>query len=307
MTAGPAAEASRTVLADMVADRYGDDDERAPLVLLHGLTFRRQTWRPVLDELSRLDPGRRVLVLDLPGHGESPSQLPHTFAHLVDLLHEAALQADLQAPILVGHSHAGGLAAMYAARHPSRGFVTVDSAPADVPAFVRLLRQFEPTLRSPDFARVWEHLEASFQLDRLPRPMRDLVEETCTPKQDLLLGYWDELLAWSEADVAAMLDGVLAGLHARHVPQVLVLGNAPSPALREFLAGGSRAHAELMVEDWSPSGHFPHLAHVSRFAELLARTGAWTAPTLSDGSEPSPTTTPHRLRDVREGSPSRRG
>jgi Predicted hydrolases or acyltransferases (alpha/beta hydrolase superfamily) len=60
------------LLAGLAADDYGLSDDRAPLVLLHGLTFDRSLWRPSLAELSRIDPGRRVLALDLPGHGASP-------------------------------------------------------------------------------------------------------------------------------------------------------------------------------------------------------------------------------------------
>jgi pimeloyl-ACP methyl ester carboxylesterase len=40
-----------------------------PLVLLHGVGHRRQAWYPVLD---RLTPHRDVILVDLPGHGESP-------------------------------------------------------------------------------------------------------------------------------------------------------------------------------------------------------------------------------------------
>ena|SRR5579859_297524 len=39
------------------------------LVLLHGVGHRRQAWDAVLD---RLAPHRDVIVVDLPGHGESP-------------------------------------------------------------------------------------------------------------------------------------------------------------------------------------------------------------------------------------------
>ena len=63
--------ATRT-LAGLAADDYGNSDDRAPLVLLHGLTFDRSMWRPSLAELHSIDPGRRVLALDLPGHGASP-------------------------------------------------------------------------------------------------------------------------------------------------------------------------------------------------------------------------------------------
>jgi pimeloyl-ACP methyl ester carboxylesterase len=40
-----------------------------PLVLLHGVGHRRQAWGAVL---GRLTPHRDVIVVDLPGHGESP-------------------------------------------------------------------------------------------------------------------------------------------------------------------------------------------------------------------------------------------
>jgi pimeloyl-ACP methyl ester carboxylesterase len=39
-----------------------------PLVLLHGVGHRRQAWYPVLD---RLTSRREVILVDLPGHGES--------------------------------------------------------------------------------------------------------------------------------------------------------------------------------------------------------------------------------------------
>src|SRR5438445_13357576 len=58
--------------AELAADSYGTGSEAAPLVLVHGLTYDRSTWGPALTELGRIDPARRVIALDLPGHGESP-------------------------------------------------------------------------------------------------------------------------------------------------------------------------------------------------------------------------------------------
>src|SRR5262249_44787020 len=57
--------------AGLAADTRGVNDERAPLVFLHGLTFDRSVWRPALRELDVLDPGRRSVAFDLPGHGRS--------------------------------------------------------------------------------------------------------------------------------------------------------------------------------------------------------------------------------------------
>src|SRR6516225_3243646 len=52
----------------LAGDSYGGfDDERAPLVLLHGLAFDRRQWGPAVNELRLIDDHRRVLVVDLPG------------------------------------------------------------------------------------------------------------------------------------------------------------------------------------------------------------------------------------------------
>ena len=43
-----------------------------PLVLLHGIGHRRQAWGAVLDWLA---PRRELILIDLPGHGDSPPLL----------------------------------------------------------------------------------------------------------------------------------------------------------------------------------------------------------------------------------------
>ena len=48
---------------------YERNGSGPPLVLLHGVGHRRQAWGAVLD---RLTPHRDVILVDLPGHGDSP-------------------------------------------------------------------------------------------------------------------------------------------------------------------------------------------------------------------------------------------
>jgi pimeloyl-ACP methyl ester carboxylesterase len=50
----------------LACERHGSGE---PLVLVHGVTHRRQAWYPVLDLLT---PHREVVLVDLPGHGDSP-------------------------------------------------------------------------------------------------------------------------------------------------------------------------------------------------------------------------------------------
>jgi len=48
---------------------YGVHGSGPTLLLLHGLSHRRQAWDPVLPALTN---HRRVVTVDLPGHGDSP-------------------------------------------------------------------------------------------------------------------------------------------------------------------------------------------------------------------------------------------
>lgn len=50
----------------LACERHGSGE---PLVLVHGVTHRRQAWYPVLDQLAEQ---REVILVDLPGHGQSP-------------------------------------------------------------------------------------------------------------------------------------------------------------------------------------------------------------------------------------------
>lgn len=87
-------------------DRLGSGP---PLVLLHGVGHRRQAWGAVLD---RLTPYRDVVVVDLPGHGESPPldlgepAIPAMLAALFALLADLGLER----PHLAGNSLGGRLA-----------------------------------------------------------------------------------------------------------------------------------------------------------------------------------------------------
>src|SRR5262245_35799192 len=96
-----------TSFAGLVADSSGLPDGRAPLVLLHGLTFDRTTWRSVLDELDVVDPTRRAVAFDLPDHGLSAPLDSHDLEAVAIAIHDAVEAAGLEYPVLVGHSMSG--------------------------------------------------------------------------------------------------------------------------------------------------------------------------------------------------------
>src|SRR5215211_4566225 len=88
-----------------------------PVVFLHGLTFDRTAWRPIVDRL-----GERVLSIafDLPGHGRS-SGSGLAFEDVASMIRARLDELGVERPVVVGHSMSGGLALAYAAAHPVRG------------------------------------------------------------------------------------------------------------------------------------------------------------------------------------------
>jgi pimeloyl-ACP methyl ester carboxylesterase len=98
-------------LVGLAYERHGSGP---PLVLLHGVGHRRQAWDPVL---GRLTPHRDVILVDLPGHGESPPLIlagrpviDAMLAEVTGLFDELALDR----PHVAGNS-LGGLLALEAA------------------------------------------------------------------------------------------------------------------------------------------------------------------------------------------------
>lgn len=97
-----------------------------PLVLLHGPGEAGVNWRWQLPQLTKT---HRVVVPDLPAHGETdvPARIDEsTVMHWLDELIERTCGSP---PVLVGHVLGGSIALRYAASHVERikGVVLVDS------------------------------------------------------------------------------------------------------------------------------------------------------------------------------------
>lgn len=176
-------------LAGLACDDRGVADERTPLVLLHGLTFDRTMWAPALAELEGLDPQRRALVIDLPGHGASEAWPAYGLESVAEAVHRAVQEAGLDAPVLVGHSLSAIVASVYASRYPTGGVVNVDQ-PLQIAPFAAVVQSMSEQLRGPQFVEIWPHILASMHLELLPLASQDLVRSTCRPEQHLVLGYW---------------------------------------------------------------------------------------------------------------------
>jgi pyruvate dehydrogenase E2 component (dihydrolipoamide acetyltransferase) len=94
------------------------EGDSVPVLLLHGFGADLNTWmftQPALAE------GRRVVALDLPGHGGSAKRVDHAdAASLVAIVDQALNALGIERLHLVGHSMGGGIATLFALRQPER-------------------------------------------------------------------------------------------------------------------------------------------------------------------------------------------
>jgi len=123
-------EAAETEAARLSARTLGDAGPR--VVFLHGLFGQGRNWATIAKGLA--EDGRRVTLLDLPDHGQSPWSERIDYLAMADRV-AAELVASGEPVTLVGHSMGGKVAMQLALRHPEllRALVVVDIAPVDYP------------------------------------------------------------------------------------------------------------------------------------------------------------------------------
>lgn len=178
--AGCASEQKRQDIAhgDGIADfdggvlRYDDlgDPQKAdapPIVLIHGWASGREFWHKQTDALTE---SRRVIAIDLPGHGQSDEPAtPHSMKLYADAIAAVLDDASVERAVLVGHSNGTPTVRQFYRRYPERtaGLVAVDGA---------LLRVFSDEMAAPMLAAFKgdDHAETA---ERLFAPMSAMMSD----------------------------------------------------------------------------------------------------------------------------------
>ena len=221
-----------------------------------------------------IDPDRRAIAFDLPAHGDSPDPNGCSMESLVERVREAIVAAHLEDPVVIGHSLSAGAASMYAARYPTSGVVSVEGT-LRIGGFASMAQGLESVLRGPGFDDAWARITGNmFRLGEVSPDVRDFVNATARPRQEIVLSYWQDLFERNPADLDAWTRRASAAITESGVRYVSVLGQEASAEEMAWIRT-NLPDARTLV--WLNSGHFPHLAHPHRFAELLAETGTWAA------------------------------
>jgi pimeloyl-ACP methyl ester carboxylesterase len=218
-------------------ERSGDG---IPILLLHGVGGNALSFKPLMTALA----GRRVIALDMPGHGASTDAPSWEMDPLAEFLFSISRHVVKGPAVWGGHSWGGKLAAMIAANHPetAHALLLLDPSPASgipIPAemFVDLTfagelgpwLSIEEAVNSvrglPQYANWNDDLKRAFErgvtrtADGIPRARisRDTLIAICTAAGEdhsdtvrrvscpTLFVVADESLGWQEAINFALL------------------------------------------------------------------------------------------------------
>ena len=254
--------------------RHRGDDNRAPLVLLHGFTGSSEGWG-LFGEL--LAESHSLLLVDIVGHGASdaPADLEHyRMANAADDVVAAVAKAGFDHANWLGYSMGGRLALAIATQHPrsmerliligaSPGIEREDERAARVKADELLASQLERDGIRP-FVDYWESIPLFDTQRSLPAEVRAAIRAG--------------RLKNTEVGLANSLRGMGAGaqapLHHRlatlGVPALLLAGEADAKyaAIAASMASAMPCARAAVIPH---AGHAAHLEQPARTAqEVLA-------------------------------------
>jgi pyruvate dehydrogenase E2 component (dihydrolipoamide acetyltransferase) len=239
------------------------ESDRIPVLLLHGFGADLNTWmftQPALAE------GRRVIALDLPGHGGSTKQLDHADVESLATIVDHALNAlGIERLHLVGHSMGGGIAIAFASREPER------VATLTLIASASLGPEINATFID-GFVRAARRREAVEVLNLLVHDpalvSRTMVEDVLRYKR--LDGVTEALAAFAEEwfPGGRQIVGLGDGVAVLKLPVQIIWGRED----RIIPAAHAEALASrLPVHILEQTGHLPHMEKAGEVNRLIKR------------------------------------
>lgn len=102
-----------------------------PIVFLHGFLESSEIWKPFVAELSK---NRQVIIIDLPGHGQSGViEEVHTMELMANTVYEVLQYLDITKASFIGHSMGGYVSLSFCEKHPEmiNSLVLMNSTPEE--------------------------------------------------------------------------------------------------------------------------------------------------------------------------------
>lgn len=257
--------------------RLAHDDtggDGRPVVLLPGAGDLRSEYRFLVDPLASA--GYRVIVADLPGHGDSPPATAYTVAATADAIVDLLTAVDAGPAVIVGTSFAPAAAVWAAAERPELVDGIVAISPhlhADGSLKGRATNlAIHALLRGPWAGAVWAKLYTGWYK---ATPPPDLTSEVARLRGMLADPARRHAVRQT---LTADRDGVDDRISRLDVPALVVFGAAddhfPDPTAEAHAAGHALGGEHVIVDG---AGHYPHVeqpqvvaAAVQAFLDRLA-------------------------------------
>jgi pimeloyl-ACP methyl ester carboxylesterase len=237
-------------------ERAGSGDPE--LLFVPGWCCDHTAFQPQFDHFART---HAVTALDLRGCGRSDApEDGYTIPELADDVAAFCAAAEIEQPVVIGHSLGGMIAVDLAARHPvvARALVLVDPGPIDpLPATVEYFRSFAEELAGPN----GEEVRRLFVQDmgaRDERLAQWIVDHMCAAPLPMATAVIRTLTDWNGVDALA----------ACRIPTLLLRAELGSTAnthrLREI-------KPDLEVGITVGAGHFHQLEVPEQVNAMLER------------------------------------
>jgi len=244
-----------------------------PLLLLHGLCDSHRTWFPVAPALARK---RRVLMLDLAGHGESSRpDASYTLDWHANIVGRWLEALGLSQVDLVGHSFGGGVAQWMLLAHRSRvRRLGLESAGG-------LGREVGPSLRWASFPFFVERFGQRFMSFGTTRAL-NAAGGAFSDEEIAILAKYNSTPGTARAFSRSVRDVINGRGQYRHfldrahevlsLPPIAIFWGDADPLIP--VAHGIDAASLLegvTLTRFPGVGHFPHRQEPARFVETLER------------------------------------
>ncbi len=251
-----------------------DAPAREPVVLLHGFTGSKESWRDLREELR---PDRRVVSIDLPGHGgtrvgsevESYS-IERAAAMVIRLLTEILGVARFS---MLGYSMGGRLALFIALKHGAHiSRLVLESASAGIadPAEREARRKADAELAAfaeragiEAFVKRWESMPLFESMARMP------AERIERLRRERLACCVEELARSLRAMGTGSQPWLGGEIAALRMPTLVIAGALDL----KFTAIGRQiaaAAGDARFESIAGAGHAPHLERPREFNRVVA-------------------------------------
>ena len=231
---------------------HGDD----VLVLVHGWASDGSVFDA---QVRALSDEARLLVVDLPGHGQSPMpQEPWSMALFARGVRYAMDQAGIEEAVLVGHSNGVPVVREFWRMFPDRvrGLVLLDGA-LEPMIGAEMAEGFMALYREPGYEDRAESL-ADQMLATIPEELRP-------PLREMMLATSPETLA---GGIEAVVDPSIWTDDRIETPTLAILAQQPMWSA-EYLARIPEIVPEIELHVWEGVSHYLHVGQAERFHQVL--------------------------------------